>query len=278
MTHRFAPHWHDEFALGVVESGAVRTRVGTATVTMRPGALLILNPGDVHTGEPCDGHGYTYRMLYVGAALLHDVLHDRTETSESVRFDLPVVRDARLASRLAAVHAALMRPAGHSSAAVAELVDTLDALARQHASRRAVVRSLPADPRVVGIVREYLEDNHARVVTLAELATLTGRSPFYVSRTFRSAVGVPPYAYLALARVCRARELLAAGFPASMVTHTVGFSDQSHFIRQFKRVVGLTPGQYSREVTCSSGRSIVRFRSTGAPSHNARLPRQFLTA
>ena len=101
---------------------------------------------------------------------------------------------------------------------------------------------------VVATVRAYLEANHARVVTLAELARLTGFSPFHLSRIFRAAVGVAPYAYLSLVRVRRARELLARGCPLSMVTYETGFFDQSHFTRSFKRVVGVPPGQYAREV------------------------------
>ncbi|HEX5830777.1 MAG TPA: helix-turn-helix domain-containing protein, partial [Gemmatimonadaceae bacterium] len=59
-------------------------------------------------------------------------------------------------------------------------------------------------------------------------------------------VGVPPYAYLALVRVRRARALIARGHPLSSVTYVTGFSDQSHLTRQFKRVVGVPPGRYAR--------------------------------
>lgn len=106
----------------------------------------------------------------------------------------------------------------------------------------------PLHARVVAIVRDYLEANHTRVVTLAELARLTGFSPFHLSRIFRAAVGVAPYAYLSLVRVRRARELLARGYPLSAVTYETGFFDQSHFTRSFKRVVGVPPGQYARQV------------------------------
>ena len=99
---------------------------------------------------------------------------------------------------------------------------------------------------VIDAVRAYLEAHCTRVVTLAELARLTGFSQFHVCRLFRDAVGVPPYAYLVRARLARARRMIAAGEPLSTVAYATGFSDQSHLTRHFKRAFGVTPGQYVR--------------------------------
>jgi AraC-like DNA-binding protein len=57
---------------------------------------------------------------------------------------------------------------------------------------------------------------------------------------------VPPYRYLELVRVERARRLLQRGVRISEIAFTTGFSDQSHLTRQFKRVLGVTPGSYAQ--------------------------------
>lgn len=106
--------------------------------------------------------------------------------------------------------------------------------------------------RVADLVRSHLEHHHHRVVTLAELSSLTGLSPYRVSRLFRGVVGVPLASYLALVRVRRARSLIAAGMSLAAVAHEVGYSDQSHFSRQFKRIVGMSPGRYARAVSRGS--------------------------
>ena len=71
-------------------------------------------------------------------------------------------------------------------------------------------------------------------------------SPFHLSRRFRARYGLPPYMYLELVRVNRAREMLRRGEPISRVAFDTGFSDQSHLTRRFKRVVGVPPGQYAK--------------------------------
>ena len=76
---------------------------------------------------------------------------------------------------------------------------------RQFNARRAV-RERVRDDRglhIVATVRDYLEEEHARAISLAELASLVGVSAFHLSRVFRRTVGLPPYAYLSHVRVRR---------------------------------------------------------------------------
>jgi AraC-like DNA-binding protein len=71
-------------------------------------------------------------------------------------------------------------------------------------------------------------------------------SAFHLVRQFRRYYGVPPYRYLELVRVERAKLLLRSGARISHVAFATGFSDQSHLTRHFKRVLGVTPGSYAR--------------------------------
>jgi AraC-like DNA-binding protein len=263
VTHRFAPHAHDELAVGVVESGAVGTRIGSTSIVVPAGSIIAVNPGDIHTGEAVDRAGYRYRMMYLGTEVMTCLTERFTHASLASGLSIvrPRIDDVGLAARLLRAHASCE---SDTDPFVTEnlLVDAIgELLSRYAALKRAPAEDL-ANARLVRLVREYLEEQCTRVVTLAELATLTGLSPFYVSRTFRAAVGVPPYAYLSLVRVRRARELIARGLPPSAVTHEAGFSDQSHFTKQFKRVVGMPPGQYAREIASDSASSAKQ----GAPA------------
>ena len=60
------------------------------------------------------------------------------------------------------------------------------------------------------------------------------------------ASGLPPHQYVILRRVERARQLLQAGTNLSLaeVAACAGFSDQSQFCQHFRRLVGVTPGQF----------------------------------
>jgi AraC-like DNA-binding protein len=125
-------------------------------------------------------------------------------------------------------------------------VDVLQMLCARHAAGREDRAEDGRPSATLCLVRDYLEAHFAKSISLMELSTLSGVSPFHLSRRFRARYGLPPYLYLELVRVNRAREMLRRGEPISRVAFDTGFSDQSHLTRRFKRVVGVPPGQYAK--------------------------------
>jgi AraC family transcriptional regulator len=95
-------------------------------------------------------------------------------------------------------------------------------------------------------VVEYIEEHLDGCPTLAQLAAVVRLNPYHFARQFKAATGLPPHQYVILRRVERAKQLLQAGTDLSLaeVALRAGFSDQSQFSRHFKRLVGVTPGQF----------------------------------
>jgi AraC family transcriptional regulator len=95
-------------------------------------------------------------------------------------------------------------------------------------------------------VVEYIEEHLDGYPTLAEMAAVVGLNPYHFARQFKAATGLPPHQYVILRRVERAKQLLQAGTDLSLadVALSAGFSDQSQFGYHFKRLVGVTPGQF----------------------------------
>ena len=64
VTHSFAPHSHQGYAIGVISRGAERFRYQGATHQATVGSVVVVNPGEVHTGHAATPEGWTYRMFY----------------------------------------------------------------------------------------------------------------------------------------------------------------------------------------------------------------------
>lgn len=115
--------------------------------------------------------------------------------------------------------------------------------------RRAGKRSAGRNsntPRAIERARHYLHDNFNESVSLDQLVALTRLSRFHLVRAFALHTGIPPHAYQLKLRIERACALLRAGITAAETATQVGFADQSHFTRHFKRLRRITPGQYAR--------------------------------
>jgi AraC-like DNA-binding protein len=102
--------------------------------------------------------------------------------------------------------------------------------------------------RAVAKIRALLHERIEEEISLDDLAAEAGLTKPYLVRVFAREVGLPPHEYLMHLRVARATRLLSRGMPAGDVAHGVGFYDQSHLNRWFKKVIGVTPGRYARAI------------------------------
>jgi AraC family transcriptional regulator len=111
-----------------------------------------------------------------------------------------------------------------------------------HNARKATRLSAPEVSRCTELLNSRLDEN----MSLADLAREFDLSPFHFARMFKRATGFPPHEFQLQLRVRRGQELLRTrrGMSVAEVASELGFADESHFRRHFKRIIGLTPGRY----------------------------------
>jgi AraC family transcriptional regulator len=104
-------------------------------------------------------------------------------------------------------------------------------------------------PRQFRCVLEYIEAHLAEELGLVELAAIVGLSPHYFGEAFRISSGRSPHRYVMERRVERARDLLQGeDRPIGDIAYAAGFSSQSHFTANFRRITGITPGRFRRSL------------------------------
>jgi len=100
--------------------------------------------------------------------------------------------------------------------------------------------------QAVKVVKTFLQKNYARAFTLDDLADLTGYDKYYLRRLFKKQVGLSPHEYQRQLRLEHAKRLLEQGISAADVASQVGFADQSHFNRYFRKRFDMTVGEYQQ--------------------------------
>lgn len=244
VTHSFARHTHEGAAIGVIEAGAERFIYRGATHVATAGQVIIFNPAEVHTGEGADKNGWQFRMFYLDAALLAKAASETVGSSRDVPFfPTAVLEDASLAKMIRLLHQSL-EASGTSLERQSKFVWTFAQLAQRYADDRPTELLIGSEHSAVKLIRDYLEDHYCENVSLDEIAALTNLSTYHLIRVFRAKVGLPPHAYLEQVRINRAKVLLRAGMTISNVALSTGFVDQSHFSKHFKKMMGVTPGNY----------------------------------
>lgn len=108
------------------------------------------------------------------------------------------------------------------------------------------VKSVTSEkPQNILDVIVFVEANLWSPLELEGLAEKAHLSKYHFCRIFKRHIGMNPMKFVAALRIERAKELLKKNdIPVSSVANEVGFKDLSNFIRQFKKVTGVTPTTY----------------------------------
>lgn len=250
-THRYESHFHEEYVVSVFGSGSQRHRVGRRQSVATAGSLVLIRPGEPHTGEPAVvGGNWSHRAFYPDADSLHGIANALFSGSDVGYLDFPanpLLDDVRANGQIAAYHRAVcdesVDPADRQQAFVEAMELLLLRYARVGRSPRKPGGERSALNAAIVCMHDRFGDPDLSVSDLAQAA---GLSQFYFMRSFLNATGMTAHSYLVQLRLNAARGRLAAGAQAAAVAVECGFFDQSHLIRHFRRVYGVTPGRYRR--------------------------------
>jgi len=248
VQHAYPRHSHDYYVISVIERGRQSfTHLGTKHLTSA-GGLILINPGAAHTGEAVDGLGFEMRSLYPTAAHMQLALSELTGRQAAAPFFREVRVDDRASMRsVNYLHKAMTQ--GASTLEIeARFLRTLAQLIERYGDASPVEQRLRREKAVIRRARDYIDEHYAEGVSLHELAGYVALSPYYLLHAFAGEVGMPPYAYLESVRIRHAQRLIKSGVPLSEVAIQTGYSSQSHMTRQFKNIIGATPGQYARQL------------------------------
>ena len=239
----FGKHTHEGLSIGAVDGGVGEFWCRGATHRVPRDHLVLIDPGEVHTGGSARGLSVAYRMAYVPEDVVSTFVPGGWRS-----FVSPAVFSPRLAAVARSFHAAVTE--NRSSLECESLLcDLLVGTATEFGdpARRATPPTRVSGGRMAA-VREYLHAHATDDVSLGDLATLVQLAPSYVSRRFRVLYGLPPHAYQVQLRLRMAKARLVAGDSISAIAIALGFVDQAHFTTTFRRSFGITPGRYRRAV------------------------------
>jgi AraC-like DNA-binding protein len=235
-----------QYVVGLVRAGSVQVRRENRRHMLRPGDLSLWEPGHWHVGSPLDGAVPKAWVLALEFPDLNDLVRDEEDSLPDLAFTDPVVRDSSLAARFAELHRVMEAPAStlERESLLAHLLHELAARVPTAGRRSSAPPTARHDPAVRRACERMLDDLTG-TICLRELAEAAEVSQFRLVRLFQSAFGVPPHAFQVAQQIKRARQLLEHGYPPADAAVAVGFYDQSHLHRHFKRLTGMTPGQYA---------------------------------
>lgn len=109
-------------------------------------------------------------------------------------------------------------------------------------------QNIPTDRAIAEMAKTRITLDLSVVYPLPELASHCGVTPYTLKRVFKQSFGQSVAAFYLQARMEKAKELLrTTNNTLQMIAEAVGYTEGNNFQAIFKRVVGVTPGEWRRD-------------------------------
>lgn len=237
----YQAHSHDEFSFGVIDQGHANYVNSGRIQQITRGDIVTINPADVHSCNPRQGV-WSYQMLFVDTIKMGEIQQDifQCHNADYLAFEQDYSQASNLKRELLLLLEALKQGVDllHTQSCLYEFVATaFDTCPQVKNTRLALSSNLNR-------IRQKLLDEVDGKHQLQQLADEAGISRYQLLRQFKQQYGLPPYAYLIDERIKRAKVMLRQGQAISEVALGLGFADQAHFQREFKKKLAATPKFY----------------------------------
>lgn len=248
--YRMPMHWHRETELIRVDSGRLSLYIDDREVVAEPGDLMLIAGGVVHGGDPEDCV-YECAVFDGGLLLGQDACARRLRgvlnhsiflKRGSIEADEGLYQavDALFGRCRAGVDENVLEITGGLYRLFGALVRCRDRAVLDTPSSRFGQKAEQLKPAL-----EYIETHYGQGITLEELARLTGMSPKYFCRFFKTIVHRSPIDYVNYYRVeCASHFLTSGDMTVAEIAQHCGYNDSSFFIKQFRKYKGTTPRKY----------------------------------
>ena len=227
-------HFHEGWQLVALTKGERHYQFRSGSIIARPGQLIVLPPRLVHKAR-CLARGKTSFNI----ATVPEGCFNAGAASAAISQPAPKLVDAFVS---------VFRKLTFAESADAEatiLPRLQQIIAKSYSASGSGPSELP--PWIIEM-KSYLLASLDKVPSLDFLSSMVGLSRYHFVHTFSKHVGLSPLAFHSRARLMHARLLISQGCSLADTSLSLNFSDQSHFGRHFKRVYGMTPGEYQQNV------------------------------
>ena len=233
-------HFHDTFSLGCNKKGISNYYNSEKEYILKENRLSIMNPKAVHSCNALGEELNEYFIMYLDTKWCKEI---QQCINEDVKHFVDIPKDILEDEEIFLAYIDLCEYLFSDE----NIIDKEDALINFYLKFFALfledIGSLVVDEKFEQILK-YLHENYKENISLDDLAKKFDLNSFYIIRLFKSHSNLTPRAYLINIRINQAKLLLQKGNSIVDTALECGFFDQSHFHKNFLKIVAMTPKEY----------------------------------
>lgn len=232
----FKLHFHSSYSIGLITNGEQKLHLNSDKKLIKQGEIRVINPNELHyVDKKCE---WSYKNIIVPT---EDILEIASQIYQKHFNDTIYFKNSINNKNIIEKFMALYKSLSSTLSYEEKYIEFIELLLQDFSIYgKAQKQNFGNIHRVL----EYIEANFLDDIKLEELAQIARVSKYHIIKLFKAKLALTPHQYIMRLRVNEAIKLISKDMPLSLVAITCGFSDQSHFIKEFKAIYGFTPSQF----------------------------------
>ena len=247
----YPKHFHETYLIELVSEGSESFYCNGKTYEKVPhDSLILINPGEVHTGgggSIASRSQLVCRVIYPELSAWDTIIgesFDRKQSLNPLRFRETVVQDEAIVRYIKKIYS--LSNQADSEILLKELYHEvmMELLSRHMTTSISFDENYHRYASAIERGKQFINDNLSEKISVEAIARAAFMSPFHFLRVFKKFTGITLHQYVVNLRIERAKALLSRKGSISDTFTRVGFLNQVHFTKVFRKMTGLTPGQF----------------------------------
>lgn len=232
ISNIFPVHFHSTYTLGIIEQGEREFFYRGEKIILKPNDIFIVQPFELHTNQSNDNSSHSYKVISFNLDPIY-------------YFPQLVINQINLLTEIKDFHS--IAEYEQSSSRLLSLYESIIKELKTYSVKYCEVKLNEEISTKIILAKEFIEHNCDRDISLKEMANIACLSEFYFNRYFHKCFGLSPYAYYLVCKMKKSQHILLKQNSIIETTYNIGFFDQSHYTKLFKKHIGVTPGRYLRD-------------------------------
>ncbi len=230
----YKKHVHKELSIGLIEMGATVVEFGNESYRFEKNDLIIIPPLLSHRCSPDDIDQWQFIMVYIDPKYYESKM-EFTKVTKIQGEAVSGFQDFITS----------MSDGMNSMRIEEQLIELLIQL-ENTSKKKTLFEYQSMDESKLLDIKEYIDYHYKEELSLHNLEEMFGINKFTLIRKFKTFFNTTPRAYKLQLKVAEAKKYLDNGVDVFEICEEMGFFDQSHFIREFKKMNGISPMEYKK--------------------------------
>ena len=246
----YPKHFHETFLIQIIDEGQNQFYCNGTNYQVSRKELVLINPGEVHTGFASKNEFLSYKVFY--PELENLMALDEESFSPAVKdftlkFTKTVIRDEEIIKNIRSLYSMCRFPEDELMIKETYQQVLLAIIKKYGITKLSFEENVRQYSSVIRQAQEFIHDNLEKKLSLDKIAQQACLSPFHFLRVFKKFTGITLHQYIISLRVEKSKHLLQKkGVKIGDIYYKTGFQDHTHFTKVFKKLTGLKPKSYKK--------------------------------